>query len=575
MMFKNKHSLTSHLQKHAVQEKPCVAAIVQEQAVKPVEKQNIPAIVLQRENAHPRKKPKINLLFPDVGCFRDIPELSRCLSFVDWLNMYRRLVSDTNDVQMAESTLEACVGFIEQLPSVECDTSLVFADYVDDFVDKELLRVNMATVTQRLRFLKWYLLYKVSTDHDLDLSMVEDLNETICTCQAAATKTKINDGLFAIADPYPLARLGNSIVHMLRKEQVEVINPTIVHFYKGRLSDERMVEFGVQHLRQFLELAMRFVNVPLRIQCTTSLKLDAQDTDFVCKLVYRGNHFARVVCRDKTGAMLTTVPLDQELSFYVSFYILHCRFDKNSEYVFQTSRGKQWTKASRDLKVYMSQRGIVCDEVCPNGRFVHCSRNIGLAKVAIMSNFDTQKLEAYSVLLRNSLHMIEHVYSPWLRLRQARDACDTMFLYHNIPSVYKCAPVFECVALEALAGEILFYLRNTMAHYLKPEEKFAYTTRTCGTQTGDCKLVVAETDEIKKECLVCQSVTVYCGPCGKTTHSKFACYFRACLRCNPKKTSSHSTNVWYKLGETNPAETSQSSKPRNLDVILKHIQDNK
>jgi hypothetical protein len=104
------------------------------------------------------------------------------------------------------------------------------------------------------------------------------------------------------------------------------------------------------------------------------------------------------------------------------YYMQYCRFSPTSQLVFQTARGSQWLRASGDIKAYLNERGFDADKVDPSGRLVHGSRHIGLATYSILVNFNKNMISNYTILMRHSLSMAEKVYSPWIKLYQAKMA---------------------------------------------------------------------------------------------------------------------------------------------------------
>ena len=98
-------------------------------------------------------------------------------------------------------------------------------------------------------------------------------------------------------------------------------------------------EFG-DRLRNWLELVIRFTNIPCRIQCSRELQMPDQDNmTYVAKLVIREGQYCRLINQDKTSSthQPLVLPLGRTISAYLYFYITHCRTttDQHS-YVFSS-----------------------------------------------------------------------------------------------------------------------------------------------------------------------------------------------------------------------------------------------
>jgi hypothetical protein len=342
-----------------------------------------------------------------------------------------------------------------------------------------------------------------------------------------------------------------------------------------------MVVFGMQ-LRCFIELGLRFTNVPLRIQCTRGLQSwDASAVHtHVSKLVLHPGFFARSILHDKTGRTTQTIsiPMCRTLSGYLLFYILHCRADPSAPHVFQAKKGGEWVTASADLKEYLQGLGIDCSAICSNGRFVHGSRHLSLAMFSILSNFEVGAIRNYAILMRHSLATIEHVYSPWLRFQQAKVAVDKMFKIRCLDNPMHARPdipQFKVAALRTPPLDVrthldaLFRTQFTVSYPPMP----SLSTATTGTQTDDTLLVptkprdtrlLPRKDTTAYNCDKCAQQTVLKGPfANKKKKQYYGCYYRECTTCK--------TCRFYELGYTPTAERSSSTKPRNMVDIEAYI----
>ena len=508
-----------------------------------------------------------------------------------WLEAYQKITEFTADTRLATSVIQQVTRFWDQLDREGYHTITreplsdvhVFGETLDAYIDDQVTSVQLSTVVQRLRYIRWAVCYRLNTDNRTDPQILIELDDTITSMQPVATIRTTNTSLLTVLDPYRLVGLHNRIVSGLKKLQTVEIDPFIQGFFvqehQGPTAES--VRFGLR-LRCFVELLMRFNNVPLRVECSRYLQTqEFQGTDFVAKLVCRKDGWYRLVNQDKTGKISqnTLVPLDSVTSGYLHFYLRYCRRQPSSTTVFQSASGGVWSTISKDLKTFLSECGVDSEQVAQNGRLIHGTRHIGLAVFSVLSDFNIEKIRNYATLLRHQLVHVEKIYSPWLRMYQQQQAAAEMLrlkglgtletktrVQTEVHHVRDCHPVvYSC----------LKQLHESVFMGPTTEVPVRYTTRDMGTQTGDQDLepqALAAPGEPQR-CLVCDSPTSVFGPLGDSKNSKrFGCYWRQCAKCHGSKHNKES--FWYPLGVT-PKLASSSTRPRNLSMIQVHIEKNK
>ena len=391
---------------------------------------------------------------------------------------------------------------------------------------------------------------------------------------------------------FDLANLVNQIINALRQQQRDVIDPFITAFVlTGPVTQTNTrldpVEFGLLSLRPFVELSLRFLNLACRIQCSTKLMMfgsSSKQDSFVSKLVLYEDHFDRCIYHDKTGigrAQTINVPVDTTISGYLMFYIKHCRPNPDSTTVFQARRGGRWTTASADLKQYLESMGIPCDDICRNGRFVHGSRHLTLAAYAILCRFDIHKIRSYVLLMRHSLAMVEHVYSPFLKLHQSNMAVDEMFALRGLdmPRKTQSCDSFKILSLLPLSGLLQSTFRQLLSTEFHRRQVIpVFRSNDMATQTdpilpGDYERdqTISDTEE-DRICRLCDATLSVCGPLGTSSSPFFGRYFLNCRRCFPSAVP-NKFSLWYRLGHV-PMVQSTSTKPRNMQAIETYISAN-
>ncbi len=516
--------------------------------------------------------------------------ISGCDTFENWLRAYEKITEFTEDPAISAGVQANMVRFIRTLvvdyPTLfqHTNDADLFNDALDFYIDDQVRAYNIQTVVQRLRYIKWYLCFQVNTNPETNLEILTELETTISSMQTASTISCTNNSLHHIYDPHRLVRFSNDIVSILRKIQLEQIDPYITRFF--RVDDEltranhNPLEFGLRHLRYFIELGLRFTNVPCRIECTKQLVMpDYVGSDFVCKLVIGPKGMSRLINQDKTGksTLTVSVPIDPFLTNYLMFYITYCRTDPESPYVFQSSRGAKWITASRDLKQYLRDQGVNCDVICPNGRFIHGSRNIGLAVYAVLSNGNIDKIRNFATLMRHQLINVEHIYSPWMKMYQSQAAGEDMAKLRNWPSEMKDQSKSVLTLVNPPKSEVRTATTQLLQQFLdkglSSTPEVMITTRDVGTQVDHGDLIETNpsgsTEPPSSVCLTCKQQLCVYGPVGLRRSPNFGRYFAQCSSCDNRQHPS-ATAYFYPLG-VKPTLPSRSNKNRNADEVFNYI----
>lgn len=528
--------------------------------------------------------------YPDFKCgvFSNVP------SFAGWIQAYNERTRNTSDVRIATSTsanMQACIQniILRKFPALlETACPMLFSDEIDSFIDIQLKSVSHITVTQRLRYVRWYHCYLIGKAGYLDMGIMEELDSAIRDMQSASTGRTTNESLLSIMDPYELVGVANQVVAMLRTNQVDVIDPFISRFFSNPsgFRPESLVRFGNEHMKCWLELVMRFVNVPLRIQATTGLCMPNTRGDMVSRLSIGMDRISRVIQYDKMGErkQAVSVPLDRTISGYLLFYIVYCRPDAASQLVFQSKLGREWKRASKDLKGYLCSYGVDCGALCPNGRFIHMSRNIGIACFSVLSGFDIAKIRNYCTLLRHQLIHVEHIYSPWMKLCQSQDAGVHLLSLRGTPCVEPARGPHstKLVSIRAPTGVVktgfasLFY-----RHALRINSPVVVRNRDVSTQTSLLESATTSSgvvdrdngvaracDDTVRQCVACGGVLDVMGPVGLSRSKFFGRYYIQCDTCHGKCPGK--ATEFFDLG-VRPVRKSVSSKPRNFEAISSYV----
>ena len=349
--------------------------------------------------------------------------------------------------------------------------------------------------------------------------------------------------------------------------------------------------FGVR-LRNWLELALRFLNVPCRIQCSRFMCLpETTALDYVCKLVRRDGQYARLINQDKSCAshQPLLLPLGHTLSAYMHVYLVYGRPPGAQPFVFCTRRGTQWTRPSRDLKTYLEQvLHIDVHTLDPTGRFIHGSRAIMMAVMAVGVQFDQQKMHGFARLLRHSSTTNERFYSMWQQRALSNQSIEVFAHLVGLDrDTTTPAPPYVPLSLCRVPAALASLVHQAMCLETLLPFVPCYETRSIGTQTGDETDSAQAPDEPVRasaqdldvaatapSCTSCgQWSLVLHGPCGAMRRKRYAGrYYLACPTCHtlPDGRFDLVRCRWYPLGYR-PTQPSQSNRPRNLDAITRFI----
>lgn len=446
-------------------------------------------------------------------------------------------------------------AFLRSQELVEETQRRILAMSVPEFKDEQALEDhidawnvdNVGTFTKHLRYLRHHLVFRQKED------LLSYLDERIAKSQKKASQEEHRSALLNFLSPEPLVALREQIMEILRGKQKALDQ----ELKSGVVSWDLLVA-----LRNFLELSLRFVDVPLRIQCSISLTTAPIG---VASLQKHPSGYVRVVILDKNQDSHDPIalPVPRVLQPYLSAYMqMRTELKIDSEFVFVNRAGHQWLKASSDLKEYLREAGFDPDRVDPSGRFVHGTRKIFLAVVGLVSDMDVNQMRRACVLMRSSLATAEEYYQVWSKMHGSRKALEfwrEKVLGEDVmgnvnpkykPSILNRAPDFL---------ELKF-----RTSYSFPGEKVHYRTRDVGTQTDGA----VEVDEGGTQiCSSCNGELVLLGPVGDRESKYFARYFKQCVACSGKRPNKRRA-IWLERDfEPSAGEKSASTKPRNMAAI--------
>jgi hypothetical protein len=517
------------------------------------------------------------------------PIHTQTLTFSEWLDVYQTNFPVTGGTPLSDTVKKHIIAFIESfrktfpdiLETLSCPITV--AEEIDKVIETYGEEVLQTTITQRVRYIKWYLLYRLrfNTTPQLSEQIISDIDNTIKDLQATSSHQTTNNSLLNIYDPYELIKTSNDIVVMLREQQAVVIDPFISRYFSdpSSISKRELVDFGNKSMKCWMELVVRFTNVPTRIQVTSHLEFgDAVGSNFVSKLVVMEKTMNRLISYDKGGRnkQMISIPLDEVSSGYLLFYVSFCRPDPTSSYVFQSNTGCFWKNASRDIKAYLTENNIACDIMCPNGRFIHTSRNIGIACFAHLCSFDIGKIRNYCTLLRHHLVNVEHIYCPWMKVSQSDQAGKDVLLLrglqHDTSDVGVGIEVLNMNVPSSTVVSGIIQLFNN--HSMCINNKTVYIRfRDSGTQTSfteSTNTPMSTNNDTDKDvlCTICGSTKSVLGPVGLRRSRNFGKYYLQCVKCDGHICTNNSE--FFSLG-FKPVEKSVSSKPRNSVAIANFI----
>jgi hypothetical protein len=525
----------------------------------------------------------------------DPPNRKRqCLPFIgtvsEWVHTRYNPSRETVAEQLATSTVSRIQSFhgtlrfedsqtLEQVLSFEDDGIII--ELIDNWVDFELQSHSMQTVNNHVRYLKILLLFLQERidSPDVEDSIIEYITDLVADTQTTTTRSTTTLNMLKLEDPFALAAIRDMVVNALLKEQVEYIHPYMISVVGGT-----HVDFGIR-LRNWLELAIRFTNIPCRIQCTRELQMaDITTSTYVAKLIARDGQLCRMINNDKTSSshQPLLIPLGRSLSVYLYFYTTHCRPETDHSFVFCTRRGAKWTRPSRDLKQYMENiLGIQVYEVDPTGRFIHGSRAIMMAVFALGVHFDQQKMHGFARLMRHSSTTNERFYSMWQNRALSNQAIDVFsdVMGLDFTSTTQSPAMYQPIRLRDVPPRIL----SAFLQGFVPISNIVpcYGTCSVGTQTGDeaptlpeSALQEIDVSDTQPRCTSCGlfALELY-GPFGSMRRKRYVGrYYLACPTCHRNEDGRFVLQqcLWYPIGYI-PIQKSNSSRPRNMLEIQSFI----
>jgi hypothetical protein len=586
--FRHKSSLRRHIKQHDKDKKRTAVEVETTQQISTVNDVHM----------YPSyKKPKVSS--NQRSMFKQYEQLRLILcennsnaTFLEWSVNYqnRRGVDDPSlSASSASNILSTHTNHFVTL-SLPWKDPMKFYECIDAWMDKRFMDTSLQPITtvNHLRHLKWWALYEFTYSRT-DSVVLDWLTDIVASVQSASSKRSNDIPCIAMLDPYQLAILRDKIVMGLQKQQRDIIDPFLEKICRGSpasfstLYRKECINFGLTHLRCFLDLCMRFLCPPQRMQCTIyQCEPDVTDTRFVCKLSRRSNEYVRIVHRDKTGDthQPLEVPMGITISTYLTFYRSFCRPDPSRSHTFQTSGGGYWIHASRDVKQYVNdQLKIDPNEIEPNGRFVHGSRHIGLATYALAVQFNSERLREFAHLIRHSVAVSEKYYSVWLERnrneRASKNYRETMGLEteednDNSSSTLVYKPLSLRPPSTIIRTQMLRRLQTELGEKIFVESPYAL--RDASTQTGpendnQSKIYLSDSCTLPL-CKQCEEPFSVLGPLGQSRHRRFGQYFAQCIKCNGRRPHKNTT-IWYPIGYQ-PSCPSLSQIPRNNDVI-KHF----
>lgn len=498
----------------------------------------------------------------------------------------------------SESTASAILSLIRSHPQLQNiswnDVSNV-EHAIFTFEDKcHTKKLQIRTIANYLRQLLTYARYLEETQntevHEICLASVM---ERVHELQSASTRLLIRQNCLAILDPYKLAGVRNNVVDQLNRIQKKKIDPFVSVVLSGSCEPRtpECIKFGVDHLRCWIDLCLRFCNVPCRMQVTSHMVLPDHDSgDFVSKLSYRKSQFVRIVNLDKTCKVHQplSIPVGPYISWYIEFYLRYCRPTSELPFVFLTKNGAQWRQSSKDVKSYLQTVcGISPNQIDPTGRFVHGSRHIVLASYALRVNFDEHKLRNFALLMRHSIQTAIGFYNIWTDVCRARKAVVDFAQALGLPDCKDMTAIETPNMVYANLNRPSAIIRHMMASMMNVQIDVEssisiYSVKDASTQTGPLEKltssaqsnVVQNSSSAFPNCTTCHQRLRLHGPCGSKRNQYFGRYFLQCMQCYPKKRITRDARV-FELGYTPPhGLKSVSSTPRNIKSILQFISTN-
>jgi hypothetical protein len=524
------------------------------------------------------------------------------VSFGDFCTSYR---ANRQQPQMAETTESEIVQFFKtnQYAKWFHDAAIWKDQFqMDEVLDQWLQTISSSddiqpkTKTKYARNVLWYARYMLVTKQTTQ-ECIKVIEEMVADLQASSSKHSTAESMLLINDPDQMIALGNKVMCILLKTQRDEIDP----FVKDQLlfrsySESQLENFGFEKLMPFIELSLRFQNLPARIQCSVFLEHpESTSSVFVSKLSYNndGTTYKRIFSQDKVSGIYpsTSIPIDVVISAYISFYLEFCS-KRDTKYVFSSKHGSTWNRASRDVKIFLRQRNFDPDLYVPNGRFIHFSRSIMLAFFAKQVDFDRQKIQNFCTLLRHNLETSEKYYSPWIGMARSKKAIEDYSAIRGDDATLSLpgesiTSKKTMLTLQVPADIIMNFSRSFIQQRQKRSVfgnvQFEYSKKTVGCQTDPTVQFGPLVHDIAENCLdekeetvtyingsstgiCCELPRILKGPGSNPREmNKYGKFWFTChLNCKKKP------DTVFPLGEQ-PKGKVHNVKPRNLKKIVEYV----
>jgi hypothetical protein len=488
----------------------------------------------------------------------------------------RRITED-----MRQSTTKL-VARLDTPPPLDSPAEL--GEYIDMYIDRCQATLRPSTVVNHLRSIRWFARWQHAAGR-CEAESLDTLDRTVEDYQRYASRHDQHMTLMNHLSPHALVKTRERVVAALRQVQQSTIDPMLLSLLRSGANPPQDLVASTRSLRNWLELSMRFVDVPMRIQCSKYLRIPRapgtpEAYDFVSRLEKLPAGYARVICRDKVqkSHQPVQIPLPPRLNPYMHAYLTLCWpvVAKGSPYVFTSGTGGVWGDASRDIKRYMADTlGIDPDELEPTGRFVHCTRKIALAAYSTRVRFDMGLVRSFAKLMRHSVATSEQYYSQWSDTALAQEGVSAWreWMLGVTPDVEAEVSPYTPSTLRQPPDHLSAWFR---ADYVFATTERPYDRRDACTQTdpvpglgppahGSLHLSVREGEihplSAIPVCSVCSTPNTTFGPYGlQRDREHFARFYVQCRTCDGSRPSARAR--WYPLG-VDPPVPSVSTKPRN------------
>jgi hypothetical protein len=159
-------------------------------------------------------------------------------------------------------------GFIgKETVEVPLSDAMEFEEFLDSYMDDKEKEVNPSTLTHHLRYFRWFLLWKYS-NRLCDITLFPVIDEHIANYQNFASRRDHHVNLLNFLSPHKLVTIREKVVTALREYQATNLDPYIIDFLRKQELTQSPSDAFTKNLRNWLELCLRFIDVPMRIQCS-------------------------------------------------------------------------------------------------------------------------------------------------------------------------------------------------------------------------------------------------------------------------------------------------------------------